>query len=974
MELKLDQLSAYEIKEQRSLPDIHSEGAYLVHRKSGAKICIAANDDVNKVFFIGFRTPTSDSTGVPHIIEHTVLCGSRKFPAKDPFIELVKGSMNTFLNAMTYPDKTMYPVASCNDKDFQNLMDVYMDSVLSPNIYREQNIFRQEGWHYELNSPEDELTLNGVVYNEMKGAFSSVDGVLDREILNSLFPDTTYRNESGGDPEVIPELTYEQYLDFHRTYYHPSNSYIYLYGNMDVEEKLRWLDEEYLSNYDHKEIDSKIAYQKPFERPIERERYYSISSAESEEDNTYLSYNWAIGTNLDREQYVAFDVLDYALLTTQGAPIKQALLDAGIGTDIYGGYDSGTYQPIFSVVAKHANMDDQEKFVRIIQDVLREQVKNGVNKKTLLAALNGSEFKFREADFGRYPKGLMFGLQVMDSWLYDDDQPFTHLEELEVYENLRKKLDTDYFEQLIQKYLLDNTHASIVRIVPKKGLNAQKEQELQEKLNAYKASLSPEEINDLVRETKALAAYQEEPSPKADLEKIPLLTRDDMKKKSDPYSNVEETVGGIPYLWHDYDSNGVIYLDLLFDVHHVPEELVPYMAILKNLLGRLDTSDYKYMDFADEVNLYTGGVYSELNVYSDLRGATDYQVKFEVRMKTLEANLEKAIELAKSMMLHTLFTDEKRIYEILAQGKSRLQMELSESGHVISATRALSYYSKRAKYADLIQGIGFYRVLEAIVSDYENRKAGLVEKLSWLIKNIMQPGSLFVSCTCGKQGFELVKKQADAIREGLFADTENKPVDISLPEDKNEGFMDASQIQYVSLAGNYLGEGYEYSGALRIFKLIMSYDYLWQNIRVRGGAYGCSCNVGRTGDIYFLSYRDPNLGRTLEVYRGVVDYLKEFDVDERTMTQFIIGTFSEMDAPLTPVSQGRRSLIAYLTGITYEMIQQDRDGVLSADQQDIRDLAKLLQAVMDSSYICAIGNEEKLKQEKELFEHLEHLA
>ena len=413
----------------------------------------------------------------------------------------------------------MYPVASCNDKDFQNLMHVYMDSVFSPNIYREQNIFRQEGWHYELESPEDELTLNGVVYNEMKGAFSSADGVLEREILNSLFPDTTYRNESGGDPDVIPELTYEEYLNFHRTYYHPSNSYIYLYGDMDVEEKLRWLDEEYLSAYEYKEIHSKIDYQEPFKQPIERERYYSISSAESEENNTYLSYNWAVGTNLDREQYIAFSVLDYALLTTQGAPIKQALLDAGIGTDIYGGYDSGTYQPIFSVIAKHANAGDQEKFVQIIRDVLKEQVKNGVNKKTLLAALNGSEFKFREADFGRYPKGLMFGLQVMDSWLYDDDQPFMHLEELEVYENLRKKLDTDYFERLIQKYLLDNTHASIVRIVPQKGLNGKKEKELQDKLRAYKESLSPEEIENLVRETKALTAYQEEPSAPEDLKK-----------------------------------------------------------------------------------------------------------------------------------------------------------------------------------------------------------------------------------------------------------------------------------------------------------------------------------------------------------------------------------------------------------------------------------------------------------------------
>ena len=348
---------------------------------------------------------------------------------------------------MTYPDKTIYPVASCNDKDFQNLMDVYLDSVFSPNIYREQNIFRQEGWHYELKNPEDELTLNGVVYNEMKGAFSSADGVLDREILRSLFPDTPYSNESGGDPQVIPELTYEEYLNFHRQYYHPSNSYIYLYGDMDVVEKLNWLDQEYLSHYDKIEVDSSIPEQKPFDAPKEHEIPYSISSTDSTENNTYLSCNWAVGTNLDRELYIAFDILDYALLSTQGAPVKQALLDAGIGTDIYGGYDSSSYQPIFSIVAKHANASDQKRFEQVIRDVLQEQVKNGINKKTLLAAINGSEFKFREADFGRFPKGLMFGLQVMDSWLYDENAPFLHMEELGVYDYLRKQLDTDYFEQ-----------------------------------------------------------------------------------------------------------------------------------------------------------------------------------------------------------------------------------------------------------------------------------------------------------------------------------------------------------------------------------------------------------------------------------------------------------------------------------------------------------------------------------------------
>jgi Zn-dependent M16 (insulinase) family peptidase len=970
---ELSQLNAYEIREEKRLDDIHSDGMLLVHKKSGARICVMSNEDANKVFYIAFRTPPKDSTGVPHIIEHTVLCGSKKFPVKDPFIELVKGSLNTFLNAMTYPDKTIYPVASCNDKDFQNLMDVYLDSVFSPNIYREQNIFRQEGWHYELKNPEDELTLNGVVYNEMKGAFSSADGVLDREILRSLFPDTPYSNESGGDPQVIPELTYEEYLNFHRQYYHPSNSYIYLYGDMDVVEKLNWLDQEYLSHYDKIEVDSSIPEQKPFDAPKEHEIPYSISSTDSTENNTYLSCNWAVGTNLDRELYIAFDILDYALLSTQGAPVKQALLDAGIGTDIYGGYDSSSYQPIFSIVAKHANASEQKRFEQVIRDVLQEQVKNGINKKTLLAAINGSEFKFREADFGRFPKGLMFGLQVMDSWLYDENAPFLHMEELGVYDYLRKQLDTDYFEQLIQKYLLDNTHVSYVQIVPEVGLTGKREQALKEKLQAYKATLSKEEIDQLVEETHALEKYEEEPSAKEDLEKIPLLSREDLKATSEPYKNEKEIITGVPYLWHDYQTNGIVYLDLLFDAHHISEDLIPYLGILKVLMGKLNTTDYTYTDFADEVNLYTGGVSNEVNVTGDVAHTDRYQVKYEVRLKVLEANLARGMELIKSMMLTTEFTDEKRIYEVLAQAKSRLRNELSESGHVISATRALSYYSKRAKYADSIQGIGFYEILDQVVSNYETEKNKLMEKLQEVCSLLFQRQNLLVSVTGGREGYAALRNMSDQITDGLYADTEKESIEISLPDQKNEGFKDASQIQYVSLAGNYAQSGFSYHGAMRVFKVIMNYEYLWQNIRVKGGAYGCSTNVGRNGDVCFLSYRDPNLERTLEVYRGVTDYLKEFELDERGMTRFVIGAFSELDAPLTPMSQGRRSLLSYLTGVSYEMIQKEREQALHTCPQDIRNLAETMQAVLDHSYICSIGNEGKLQEEADLFDVLKTL-
>ena len=590
--MSVKDLTTYEVLKDEDLKGIKAKGKLLKHKKSGARVLLVENDDNNKVFSIAFRTPPSDSTGVPHIMEHSVLCGSKNFPAKDPFVELVKGSLNTFLNAMTYPDKTVYPVASCNDKDFQNLMHVYMDAVLYPNIYNHDKTFRQEGWSYKLDEKDGELSYNGVVYNEMKGAFSSPEGVLDRVVLNTLFPDNCYANESGGDPEVIPQLTYEQFLDFHRTYYHPSNSYIYLYGDMDMEEKLRWLDEEYLCHYDKKDVNSEIHLQKPFDEVQEKTFEYSIASDESTEENTFLSYNKVIGTTLDRELYQAFEILDYALLSAPGAPLKKALTDAGIGKDIMGSYDNGVYQPIFSVVAKNAEESQKDEFVKVIEDVLRDQVKNGINQKALLAGINYNEFRYREADFGNYPKGLMYGLQVMDSWLYDENQPFIHIEALETFEFLKNKVGTGYYEELIQKYLLDNTHGAIVVVRPEQGRTARLDAQLQDKLQKYKESLSNAEVEKLVADTKALEEYQSEPEAIENLEKIPVLRREDISREIAPFFNEEMKLADVPVVYHEIETNGIGYVNVMFDLSGVSAEELADVGILQSVLGIIDTENY----------------------------------------------------------------------------------------------------------------------------------------------------------------------------------------------------------------------------------------------------------------------------------------------------------------------------------------------------------------------------------------------
>ena len=973
--MKLTELNAYEVLEQRPLDDLHSEGCILRHKKSGARIAVIANDDDNKVFYVGFRTPPEDSTGVPHIIEHTVLCGSDKYPVKDPFVELVKGSLNTFLNAMTYPEKTIYPVASCNDKDFQNLISVYMDAVFHPNIYKCQEIFKQEGWHYELEDETSPITINGVVYNEMKGASSSADDVLQRQILNSLFPDTSYRNESGGDPDYIPDLTYEAYLDFHRRYYHPCNSYIYLYGDMDVAEKLRWLDEEYLSHYEKITIDSAIREQKPFAKPVELVKKYPISSTETEEDNTYLSYNLVVGTALDKKLYLAFDILDYALVSAPGAPVKKALLDAGIGKDITGGYDSGTMQPIFSFIAKNANGSQKEEFLSVIRETLKQQVKEGIDKKALLAGINGSEFRYREADFGQFPKGLLYGIQCLDSWLYDDMQPFMHLEASETYRFLKEQVKTDYFEQLIQTYLLDNPHASVVVIEPEKGLNAKKEEQLAKKLAAYKESLSKEEIQQLIADTKHLKQYQEEPSPREELEKIPMLRREDMKREAAPLINQEREVDGVTVIHHSMFSNGIAYLRFLFDIRDFAVEDIPYVGLLKYVLGYVDTEHYGYAELSNEINIHTGGIGCSFGVYPHMSGEEQMKVMFEVKTKVLMEELPEAGKLITEMIKTSVLSDEKRLLEILGQLKSRLQASLSSVAHSVASMRAMSYFSRAAYYQDAVGGILFEQKIADLAEHFEEKKADLIAKLEELTRRIFTPERMSVSVVCEEKDFEAVGREIGQLKQALYPSegTAVRNLPPLVLEQKNEGFTDASKVQYVARTGNFKRHGFEYNGALRILKVIMGYDYLWINIRVKGGAYGCMNSYMRNGDTYFVSYRDPNLEKTNEIYDGIPKYLENFTADERDMTKYIIGTISDLDTPLNPNAKGARSMTALLQGITQEDLQRERDEVIGATEKDIRALKDMIASVLEEHNLCVIGNEEKLNEQKELFTELKNI-
>lgn len=971
--MQIEECKSYEVVEKREIRDLNSMSYLLRHKKTGARVALLENDDPNKVFYIGFRTPPEDSTGVAHILEHSVLCGSREFPVKDPFVELVKGSLNTFLNAMTYSDKTIYPIASCNDKDFQNLMHVYLDAVFYPRIYDTDKIFCQEGWHYELDGLDGELTINGVVYNEMKGAFSSPDSILFREKMKSLYPDTAYGKVSGGDPAVIPELSYEEFLEFHRRYYHPSNSYIYLYGNMDMAEKLRFLDEKYLSAFERLEIDSEPKRQEPFAAPRRVVREYPVSDEAREEESGYLSYNMTAGDCLDRDLTVAFQILDYALCGAPGAPLKQVLLDHSMGKDIYSEYDNGIRQPFFSVTASDTDTAREQEFVELIDEELQRIVREGFDRKTLLAGINHYEFRYREADFGRFPKGLMYGLQALDSWLYAEDKPFIHVEAGDTYTRLREKATQGYFESLVQTYLIDNPHRSVVVLQPKKGLTRQQEEALRTELAKRKAGMSREQLEDIMARQQALTAYQEQEDRREDLEKIPMLAREDIGREARKLVNEESRLGDIPVLRHTLFTNGIAYIRMVFSLEHVPERLYPYAGILSACLGLLNTQNYSYGELSSEIDLSTGGISTVNNVYSDVEDADRYKATLELKTRVLYDNIGKAVELLREIAMTSDFTDEKRLLEIVAQAQSQMQTQLSDRGDYTAQNRALAYGSVSGAVSETLSGIPYFRLLSRLQSHFEEEKETLISALQELAAIIFRRENLMVDYVGDNEGWEETKTAAERFAGELYTCPVKTGNFAPEPTRKQEGFMTAGQVLYVCRAGNFKKKGLPYKGTLRFLQVMMRYDYLWVNIRVKGGAYGCNCSFGASGESCFTSYRDPNLKSTVEIYEKAAETVANFTADERVMTQYIIGAVSELDTPMNPAAYGLFSLGAYMCGITQQMLDQEREQLLTATQEGIRELAEYIRAFMQDEFLCVVGNAQKIEEEKELFLTTENL-
>ena len=959
----------FRLEQVVELNEISAKGYLFIHEKSNGKLIKIQNDDDNKVFSIGFRTPPEDSTGVAHILEHSVLCGSRKFDTKEPFVELLKGSLNTFLNAMTFPDKTIYPVASRNEKDFFNLMDVYLDAVLHPNIYKHEEIFMQEGWHYKLEDKNSPLSYNGVVYNEMKGAYSSPDSMLYRKVPETLFPNTTYKYSSGGDPKEISNLTYEKFLDFHRKYYHPSNSFIMLYGDGDLNKELKFINDNYLKDFEKLDVDSEIKIQKAPKEIVEKQHFYGISKEDNLKNKTFLSMNYVIGESNDRDLYLAFEVLDHLLLTTPAAPLKKALIDNGIGNAISGSFNNSIKQPVFSITAKAANDEDKDKFKKVINDTLRELVEKGIDKTLIEASVNKLEFQLREGDFEGYPKGLIYYMRVMDSWLYGGS-PFAHLQYDEAFNNLKKALTTDYFEQLIEKYLLNNPHSSLVMLSPVRGENEKDEEELQNKLEKIKSSMSESEIKNTISRCEKLKERQSTPDSKEALESIPLLNLEDIDKDTERLPLEEKDHNGFKVLYHKIPTNKIGYVNLYFNNTAIEQEKIQYIRLLSDMLGKINTKNYDYGTLSNLVNINIGEVYYSPISYSLKNKKDEFSPFFTANIKILTHNFPKALELISETISNVSFEDYDRVLQLIKEIKTKIEASLMNNGHRVAMRRALSYVSPKGFYDEELFGLSYYKFLCKLEKEFKDNKTNIINNLKETSEKIFNKNNLTIGFTGDEEDYKLFTDSINKITDNLNNDKLNYN-DYKFNLDmKNEGLLTQGNVQYVAKGGDFKKDGFKYSGAFEVLETILGYDYLWNNVRVKGGAYGVFADFRRNGNSCIVSYRDPNIKETLSVYDAIGEYLKDFNCSDREMQKYIIGTVRKLDHPLTNSSKGELSETYYFSGIDYEDLQREREEVINTNVDTIKGFKSLVDSVMSQGCVCTLGNENKIIENKDIFKKL----
>jgi len=951
------------LEQTMTLKDIRSEGFLFRHEKSGARLFYVKNTDNNKVFSITFKTPPNNHCGTPHILEHSVLCGSQKYEAKDPFNELAKGSLHTYLNALTYGDKTMYPVASCNEKDLINMMDVYLDAVFAPKIYEKEQIFMQEGWHYELNNLQEPLVIRGVVYNEMKGALSDPESILSDAISESLFPTSIYGLESGGKPEAIPELTYADFLKFHQKYYHPSNSYIYLYGDMDLESKLKYLDEAYLSKYTVSTELPVIALEEQFLAPKTVFETFPVAQGEGEKGNTYLTYNVRVSYCTDPTLNFAFDILRYLLLESNGSVLRKALMDSGIGAEVEGWFDSSTYETTFSIIVKKAETEKVEDFVKIIEDTLGQIVKEGIDKKLIASTLNRWEFYLKEESFGQRPIGLTYGMKLMKSWLHGENpsQPLCHWEH---FETIKQALTSPYFEDMITTYLLNNNNKTILILSPEEGKQTSQEAIFVEKMAKIKASMTQEELEEIVEKTNALAKYQVEEESEEVLSQIPVLALNEVEKEPEILPTRMEEKDGVPLLFTPLETNGIVYSQLLFDTVGISNTDLPYVGLLAEVLGDLDTRMHTYEQLPLAINEVTGGMGFSCDTYSqNSKSCNSFLVG---NGKTMEKNLVAFFALWEDICFTTKFSEEKNLKKLIQSAKIKVESRLLNQSHMMAVVKSMSAVSFGSWKKDQMLGISFYQFLCGLEKELDKNCGAIGEKLQGVLNLLLEKQRLTIAVASTEEGYKGFQKAMQGFLNRL--PNGKKAVDKEFfPKANQVAFSGVSKVQYHAKSANYKDFGYSYSGSMQVLRTVLNLEYLWNRVRVQGGAYGCGCQFLKNGSVYFYSYRDPNTESTFRAYDESADFLEKFKGSEKDRVKYILGTINVLDQPKSNGEKADLAVARHFLKVTPEALQKERVEVLHTTWEELKKFIPLLEIAMAQNNICSIGNEDILNEKKNLY-------
>ncbi len=946
--------------QDRDIPELKTKAVLFRHIKTGAELLSLENEDENKVFGITFRTPPNDSTGVPHILEHAVLCGSRKYPVKEPFVELLKGSLHTFLNAMTYPDKTCYPVASQNVQDFYNLINVYLDAVFYPKIT--QLIFQQEGWHLEMGEKDHPLIYKGVVFNEMKGAYSSPDSILAEHSQQSLFPDNTYGFDSGGDPVVIPSLTFDQFLAFHRKYYHPSNARIYFYGDDQPTQRLKLVNE-YLKAFEAIEIDSSISIQPPIDQPKHYTHPFAAGSDDDRGPKGMMAVNWLLEETTDKELNMAFDILEYILLGMPGSPLRKALIDSNLGEDLAGGGLGGELrQMVFSTGLKGIDIKNADKIEALILKTLEDLSREGIDPNTIEAALNSIEFALRENNTGHFPRGLAIMLRALNSWLHGED-PLALIAFEAPLNSVKSKLASNrtFFEEMIVRFFLNNPHRTTIILKPDPHHAEKTKTDEQERLDAVRETMNASELEGIKTTMENLKRMQETPDPPEALANIPTLKLTDLDKSNKTIPLTISELKGTQIHYHDLFTNHISYLDLGFNLHTLEQKHLPYVRLFGRALLEMGTEKEDYVTLTQRISRKTGGISPTLFT-SSVKDKGEGAVWLFLRGKAMASKGKDLLDILRDVLLGVRLDNRERFRQIVLEAKARQERMLVPAGHQVVNLRLRAHFSEADWAAEQMKGLSYYFFLCKLATTIDEDWPGVLSDLEAVKQTLINRNNMLFNATMDQRGWSSLQPLTDEFLDALPA----LPVSLlewtpDLPTEF-EGMTIPSQVNYVGKGVNIYPLGYNFHGSAHVITRYLRNVWLWEQVRLQGGAYGAFCQFDRlSGILSFVSYRDPNLAKTLDVFDRSASFLRDLDLTDDERVKGIIGTIGDIDQYMLPDAKGYLSMTRQLSGVNDEDRQVIRAEVLGTSSSDFNNFVQILDAVKDKGLVKVLGSQSAIE-------------